>query len=89
MTRADAENILQFVQALPTTAHSLVIHYEGGFSRSAGVVASLKELYGYEVEDARLVRANQSVVKTLWKWRMGKGQAPPLALKIAFLVPDW
>jgi protein-tyrosine phosphatase len=41
--------------------HSLVIHCEGRFSRSAGVVASLKELYGYEVEDARLVQENQSV----------------------------
>ncbi|MFJ3057895.1 hypothetical protein [Herbaspirillum sp. NPDC087042] len=65
MTKVDAEEILEFVKALPETVHTLVVHCEGGFSRSAGVVKALKELYGYEAEDARLVQANPSVVKTV------------------------
>lgn len=65
MTRQDAEAILEFVQAHPSSIHSLVIHCEGGFSRSAGVVKALNELYGYEVEEARLAQANQSVMKSL------------------------
>ncbi|MDR6584334.1 putative protein tyrosine phosphatase [Herbaspirillum frisingense] len=62
MTRQDAEAILEFVQALPSSIHSLVVHCEGGFSRSAGVVMALKELYGYEVEEERLAQANQSIM---------------------------
>lgn len=65
MTEDDAEDILRFVQALPETVHTLVVHCEGGFSRSAGVVKALKELYGYEAEDAKLVQANPSVMKIL------------------------
>lgn len=65
MTRQNAKAILEFVQALPSSIHSLVIHCEGGFSRSAGVVLALKELYGYEVEEERLGLANQSVMKTI------------------------
>ncbi|WP_075256168.1 hypothetical protein [Herbaspirillum camelliae] len=65
MTKEDAEGILEFVKALPQTVHTLVVHCEGGFSRSAGVVKALKELYGYEAEDTRLVQANPSVMKTL------------------------
>lgn len=65
MTRQDAAAILGFVQALPSSIHSLIVHCEGGFSRSAGVVKALEELYGYEVEEARLTQANPSVVRTL------------------------
>jgi len=65
MTKDDAEEILEFVKALPETVHTLVVHCEGGFSRSAGVVKALKELYGYEAEDERLIKANPSVMKTV------------------------
>lgn len=65
MTEDDAEDILRFAQALPDTVHTLLVHCEGGFSRSAGVVTALRDLYGYVAENARLVQANPSVVKTI------------------------
>jgi|SRR5450830_460909 len=65
MTKEDARQILAFVEALPPSVHTLLVHCEGGFSRSCGVVTALHQLYGYDVEEARLVQANQSVVKVL------------------------
>lgn len=65
MTKEDAVEILAFVKALPPSVHTLLVHCEGGFSRSCGVVTALHQLYGYNVEEARLVQANQSVAKVL------------------------
>ena len=65
MTKKDARAILAFVEALPPSIHTLLVHCEGGFSRSCGVVTALHQLYGYDVEEARLVQANQSVEKAL------------------------
>lgn len=63
MTKKDAEEILAFVAALPESVHTLLVHCEGGFSRSCGVVKALKQLYGYVVEEERLAQANRSVVQ--------------------------
>lgn len=65
MTKVDAEEILSFVGTLTDSVHTLVVHCEGDFSRSAGVVTALKELYGYEAEEERLVQANPSVMRTV------------------------
>jgi predicted protein tyrosine phosphatase len=65
MTKGDAEEIVEFVHSLPEDVRSLVVHCEGGFSRSCGVVKALNLIYGYSVEEERLVRANQSVAKVI------------------------
>jgi predicted protein tyrosine phosphatase len=65
MTRKDAEEILAFVEALPESVHTLLVHCEGGFSRSCGIVKALKQLYRYAVEDERLAQANESVTKAV------------------------
>jgi predicted protein tyrosine phosphatase len=65
MTKEDARKILVFVEALPPSVHTLLVHCEGGLSRSCGVVTALHQLYGYDVEEARLVQANQSVATVL------------------------
>lgn len=65
ITKEQALEIHDFVQALPDSIHTLLIHCEGGFSRSCGVASALTVVYGFEVEDERLKRANQSVKKML------------------------
>jgi predicted protein tyrosine phosphatase len=66
-TLDQAEQILSFVDALPPSVLSLVVHCEGGYSRSCAVAFVLHELYGYTVELERLKEANPSVIKLLRK----------------------
>lgn len=67
ITRAQVREILSFVNALPSSVHTLLVHCEGGFSRSCGVVSALHTLYGYEIEEDRLAQANKSVTKIIIK----------------------
>lgn len=64
-TATQAALILNFVESLPTSVHTVIVHCEGGFSRSAAVALGLHRLYGYQVETDRLTQANPSVVATL------------------------
>lgn len=64
-TADQAKNVLSFVEGLPPDILSIVVHCEGGQSRSCAVAAVLHELYGYPVEPERLLRANPSVIAML------------------------
>ncbi|MDR3369069.1 hypothetical protein [Rhodoferax sp.] len=64
-TLDQAEQVLSFVDALPTSVLSIVVHCEGGYSRSCAVAYVLHELHGYAAELERLQNANPSVVKML------------------------
>lgn len=64
-TTEQAALIHGFVEGLPASVHSIVIHCEGGYSRSCAVVLGLHRLYGYQVEMGRLQNANPSVVRVL------------------------
>lgn len=64
-TTQQADQIRDFVEGIPESIHSIVIHCEGGFSRSCAVALSLHQLYGYQVELERLKHANPSVVQVL------------------------
>ncbi len=64
-TEEQAEAIRSFVEALPDEICSLVIHCEGGYSRSCAVAVALHQLYGYQVELAHLTEANRSIVRVL------------------------
>lgn len=60
-----AQLILKFVADLPASIRSLVIHCEGGFSRSCAVAQALHLIHGYTVEPERLTQANPSVTAVL------------------------
>lgn len=62
---AQAALILNFVEHLPASVHTIIVHCEGGYSRSTAVALGLHRLYGYQVEMDRLTQANPSVVATL------------------------
>lgn len=64
-TKEQAAQILQFVAALPDHVQTVVVHCEGGYSRSCAVALALHERYGYEVEMARLLEANKSILNLL------------------------
>ena len=64
---SQAEQIPPFVDALPLSVLSLVVHCEGGYSRSCAVAYVLQELHGYAAELERLQNANPSVIKVLRK----------------------
>lgn len=74
MTRQQAEEIIEFVRLLPESVKSLLVHCEGGFSRSCGVVAALGEIFNFTVEKKRLADANPSVKKLLLKTANGDGK---------------
>lgn len=61
----DARQVLAFVEGLAPDVRDLVVHCEGGFSRSCAIAKFLQEHYGYAAETARLSDANPSVVKML------------------------
>lgn len=64
-TKDQGKQILEFVKALPPTVTSIVVHCEGGFSRSCAVAKALHTIFGYIVEPERLSKANPSVVQVL------------------------
>jgi predicted protein tyrosine phosphatase len=57
--------ICSFVEALPDEITSLVIHCEGGYSRSCAIALALHQLYGYKVELQHLREANPSIVRVM------------------------
>jgi predicted protein tyrosine phosphatase len=64
--------IRSFIERLPDTVVSVVVHCEGGYSRSCAVALGLHRLYGYSVEMEHLVQANPSVVRVM----MGDSRRP-------------
>lgn len=64
-TFQQAQEIHSFVRALPTEIRTLVVHCEGGYSRSCGVVLALHKIYGFAVNEKSLMQANQSIVQTM------------------------
>lgn len=66
-TPEQARLVLQFVEGLPDSVRTVIVHCEGGYSRSCAVVLGLHQLYGYEVEHGQLANANPSVLRLLAK----------------------
>ncbi|MDN7445643.1 hypothetical protein QZM64_41500 [Burkholderia cepacia] len=64
-TAEQAQAIRSFVQALPTEIVSVVVHCEGGYSRSCAIALALHRLYGYQAEIEHLSQANPSVVRVM------------------------
>ncbi len=64
-TAEQARAVRQFVDCLPPAIASVVVHCEGGFSRSCAIALGLHHLYGYRVEHERLTHANPSVFRVL------------------------
>lgn len=64
-TVEQAREIHAFIRNLPQQIKTVVVHCEGGFSRSCGVVLALHEIYGFEVALDDLTEANRSVLKFL------------------------
>ncbi|KUY86208.1 hypothetical protein [Burkholderia sp. RF4-BP95] len=64
-TAEQAQAIHSFVGALPTDVVSVVVHCEGGYSRSCAIALALHRLYGYRAEIDHLSQANPSVVRMM------------------------
>jgi predicted protein tyrosine phosphatase len=64
-TLVQARQVIAFVESLSADVHDIVVHCEGGFSRSCAIAKFLQEQYSYESEAGRLHEANQSVVTLL------------------------
>ncbi|WP_266180808.1 hypothetical protein [Dyella humicola] len=54
-----------FVRGLPPTVASIVVHCEGGFSRSSAIALGLANHYGYEAWVKDEASANRSVLNRL------------------------
>ena len=57
--------IRTFVETLPPEIASVVVHCEGGYSRSCAVAVALHRLYGYHAELPQLSQANPSIVRLM------------------------
>ncbi|MDF3883060.1 hypothetical protein P3W83_11380 [Cupriavidus basilensis] len=66
-TIEQAQAIRHFVETLPGSVTSVVVHCEGGYSRSCAIALALHRLYGYEVEMERLTQANPSVLQLMMR----------------------
>lgn len=64
-TAEQAKAIRLFVDALPDGVVSVVVHCEGGYSRSCAVALAIHRLYGYHAETKYLCQANSSVVQLM------------------------
>ncbi|CAJ0700283.1 MULTISPECIES: hypothetical protein [Burkholderiaceae] len=64
-TLEQSQAIRSFVEGLPVEVKSLVVHCEGGYSRSCAVAVVLHRLYGYHAEVLHLAQANQSIVRLM------------------------
>lgn len=64
-TLEQSQAIRSFVETLPGEVASLVVHCEGGYSRSCAVAVSLHRLYGYHAEVQHLAQANPSIVRVM------------------------
>ena len=57
--------IRTFVETLPPEIASVVVHCEGGYSRSCAIAVALHRLYGYHAELPHLSQANPSIVRVM------------------------
>ncbi|WP_426396456.1 hypothetical protein ACN9M1_00480 [Ralstonia sp. R-29] len=57
--------IRAFVETLPSEIASVVVHCEGGYSRSCAIAVALHRLYGYHAELQHLSQANPSIVRVM------------------------
>jgi len=64
-TAEQAQAIHSFVEALPMEVVSVVVHCEGGYSRSCAIALALHQLYGYRAEIEHLSQANPSIVRMM------------------------
>lgn len=64
-TPEQARVVRSFVEGLPDAVSSIVVHCEGGYSRSCAIALGLYRLYGYNVEMEHLARANPSVLRVM------------------------
>ncbi|AHE25841.1 hypothetical protein [Burkholderia pseudomallei] len=64
-TRGHAEMIRSFVESLPEEIIAIVVHCEGGYSRSCAIALGLHRLYGYNVEMEHLAHANSSILRVM------------------------
>lgn len=61
-TARQAGSVLDFVGGLPEYISVVVVHCEGGYSRSCAIAKALSQICGYQVSENDLVDANPSVV---------------------------
>jgi predicted protein tyrosine phosphatase len=64
-TEEHGNAIRSFAEALPEEITTVVVHCEGGYSRSCAVALALHRLYGYQVELQHLSNANPSIVRVM------------------------
>jgi protein-tyrosine phosphatase len=57
--------VRSFVEALPMEVVSVVVHCEGGYSRSCAIALALHRLYGYRAEIKHLSQAKLSIVNMM------------------------
>lgn len=73
-TAAHGSAIRTFVETLPAEIASVVVHCEGGYSRSCAIAIALHRLYGYHAELPHLSQANPSIVRVLADDVRGHGE---------------
>lgn len=64
-TAEHAAAIVSFVDGLPDTVRTVIVHCEGGYSRSCAVALGLHQLMGYQTDVCRLAEANKSIWSVL------------------------
>ncbi|WP_459571795.1 hypothetical protein [Cupriavidus sp. 8B] len=60
-----ADEIRGFAEGLPSGVVTVVVHCEGGYSRSCAIALGLHRLYGYQTDIRQLEQANQSVLSLM------------------------
>ncbi|CAG2159416.1 hypothetical protein LMG26411_06689 [Cupriavidus numazuensis] len=68
-TKDQAQAVRTFVEGLPHEITSVVVHCEGGYSRSCAIAVALHRLYGFRAELRHLSQANSSIIHVM----MGDG----------------
>ncbi|MDO3523956.1 hypothetical protein [Ralstonia pseudosolanacearum] len=68
-TGAQAQAVRLFVETLPAEITSVVVHCEGGYSRSSAIAVALHQLYGYDAELPHLLEANSSIIRVMVEGR--------------------
>lgn len=64
-TIEQAQAIRRFAEFLPSEITSVVVHCEGGYSRSSAVALALHRLYGYRIALGRIAEVNPSVLSVM------------------------
>lgn len=64
-TPEQARVVRSFVECLPEEIRAVVVHCEGGYSRSCAIALGLHRLYGYNVEMKYLAQANSSILRVM------------------------